>query len=211
MNKATLLVVAMATLTCVNGSSAQGRVDRGPPAARVCDQAIADAGAAAGSVQFARAFQNTTLLECGARGAIALSEALRKVPAISDTLLLNSLYYITSTTRHPAILRSALALASNRSLPPIPRIVGMKVAMRQMDPSVVLLGRFSELTSRPMGRFCRYDYVLHAEYNATFPMPPGFRAEIAAVMRRISEDTGDSVVMRDLAACVLRKTEPSSP
>jgi hypothetical protein len=188
-------------------ASAQGRGDRVPPPARECDQAVANAGATANSAQFARAFQNAALLECGERGALALAEALRKVPAVSDTLLLGSIFYTSSTTRHPAILRTALSLAGNRSLPLVPRIIGLQVAMRQMNSDVLLYGRFSQLAARPVGRFCQYDYVLHSGYNATFPMPPGFRAEIAAAMRRISGDAGDSAIIRDLAACVLRNTE----
>ena len=205
MYRFVLLVLVLGGWTRLGAAQAP----RAAPTQRECEAGIADAASDPRSARFARAFSNTALHRCGEPGAIALANAVRKLPLVPDSLVVRSLYFSSVSTRHPRILRAALALAADRRASARARVAGMQISMRQMDAGVALLGPTADLATRPMGRFCRYDYIVPAGYDSEFPMVANVRAQVASAMRALAADSREAVLIRDLATCVLRKAEPA--
>jgi len=154
------------------------------------------------SEAFRWALARGRLAECGEIGAEALAGAIRAGASVRDIRLLQQLTLTASLNQSPAILRAALDVAQMNTAEIPSRVASLNIVLRQHDPALALEGGLQRLASEPMGRLCRVDFIPHARYFSSTPLPSDYRGEVKAAMSRVATRAGELAVIRDLALCV---------
>jgi hypothetical protein len=151
---------------------------------------------------------SSNIAACGETGAAAIATAMRAAKGVEDADLADSFRFPAAYNRNAQVLETALEVATDRNASVPMRILAMEAALRQHRLSEALGDRISELTTRPMGRICRFTFVLHAgEYKSASELPAGYAQSIVARMRQIAADEGSPRTVRDVAQCVADRIE----
>jgi hypothetical protein len=148
------------------------------------------------------------LAACGSIGAEAIARALQAAKSVEDSAVTHPLAFDVAHNRSPVVLAAVLSVADDRTASVPMRIVALIGALRQRTISAGFGGSISELASRPMGRLCRIGPVEHSVYHSEAALPAGYEVTIVSTMRRIADDQGSPVAIRDLARCVAEYIQP---
>jgi hypothetical protein len=150
----------------------------------------------------------SNIAACGESGAAAIATAMRAARGVEDANLADSFRFSAAYNRNAQVLESALDVAADRNASVAMRILAMEAALRQHRLSEALSDRISELTTRPMGRICRFTAVEDAgEYKSAGELPTGYEQAIISRMRQIAADGGSPQTVRDIAQCVADRIE----
>jgi hypothetical protein len=145
---------------------------------------------------------------CGEIGAGAIAQALRAAKSLADSTVTHPLAFAVAHNRSSVVLDAALAVAEDRTASVPVRMVALIGVLRQHTISAGFGGSISELVTRPMGRLCRIGPVEHAGYISETALRLGYETEIVSTMRRIADDAGSPVAVRDAARCVADFIQP---
>lgn len=190
----TIAIISTLTLVILSPAGAQA------PSEPDCQVAVRRLGSAPHSAAFRWAVTHGRLSRCGALAVPELVSAFHRAAETGDIPTLEALTYDLSHNRHPAIVSAAAGVAENRSMPVSSRAVALQVMLRQFDVSRAVA---AELV-RPVGRFCFPDVILHDRYGSETPLSPGDLERIRSTVARLANDETETVLIRELAACVGR-------
>jgi hypothetical protein len=184
---------------------AQAQVSHGPNPGTPhgCQVAINRLSADPHSAAFRSALIEGRLHTCGAAGAQATADVLRRLRTSTDDGLLNFLIYPASYNRHSAVLDAALDVAADPQASIDSRALALLIAMRQHNVTIAFAGGIGTLLNDPPGKGCLPAAVFGAAYVSQAPLPADYRQRIEAVASRIASDPGDPPPLKKFAGCTL--------
>lgn len=194
------LLGLIASLGC-----AQAQVSHGPNPGTPhgCQVAINRLSADPHSAAFRSALIEGRLHLCGAAGAEATADVLRRLRTSTDDALLNFLIFPASYNRHSAVLYTALEVAADPQASIDARALALLIAMRQHNVTIAFEGGIGTLLRDPPGKGCLPDGVFGAGYVNQAPLPADYRSRIEAVASRIADNPDEPPALKKFAACTL--------
>ena len=141
---------------------------------------------------------------CGAEGATMMARLLRQeIRSIAERGLLEPFVLQASSSRSPALLDAALAVANDRALPAAIRVGAVQIALGQHDVGYLLPRNLDVPVQPPFDRVCWFNLMPEYGYQSEQPLPGDYRDRLLRDMQALTADAQGPLAVRRAAHCVV--------